>query len=274
MHVSPLDRAAGAYARTIRTSRGFALVGFAVVVVGITFAVLPMPRLVKLLAIATPAIAALALSEYSFGRVKQLLRRSHEAFERGDADALESYRRALYGSGEPDPGIVDNWRVRLSEEHLVRERWAEARDVLARIDRQKLPLASRPGVLNNLAYAMGLAGQPEEALVLAGQALQEAAALGDTYPEEKVAVLRGTRGILLSLAGRHDDAVAELAPLVDGGLGSTRARAARGYHHGASLRALGRMSDAAAAWEKAAREEGPWADRARTAAAQMTPHRS
>lgn len=192
------------------------------------------------------------------------------AYERGDlaeAEHFSALMRALSGVND-SPESLEMEKVGKGERLILSERWAEARDVLASIDRSLLPEMNRPGILNNLAYATAQAGDPERAIELVGKGLKEAEALGDTYPPEKLPFFRGTHGIALTLAGRHEDAIALLAPLLEIEK-PPRARSARTYYLGQSLRALGRTAEATRALEVAAAGEGPFVERAKTALAAL-----
>jgi len=186
-----------------------------------------------------------------------------DALDRGDADELARLRgitRPLYAKYGPKRAQAFE-KLGLGEELIVRERWAEARDVLASVDRALLMRAQRPGALTNLAYTMAHAGDPKRACALAAQALTEA---GDdpTYPPEKLANLQGTHGIALSLAGHHVEAVSRLQSLPDAA-GSRRALAVRAFYLGVSLEALDRHAEARRVWEIGAQKDGPFAQRSR-----------
>jgi tetratricopeptide (TPR) repeat protein len=204
---------------------------------------------------------------------KRLLAQYKEAFERGDV-AEATRLRALVRAGLPDSLPVRNSElVGQGELLLLEERWAEARDVLAKVDRSLLPEANRPGVLSNLAYATAQAGEPERGVELVGRALAEAAAQGTDYPPEKLPFLRGTHGVALSLAGRHDDAIAHLEPLAPI-TKPKRARSTRLYFLAQSYRALGRFDDTVRTLSLSADGEGRFAQRAREALAKLHPHRT
>lgn len=192
------------------------------------------------------------------------------AYERGDlaqAEHFSALMRAFSGAGD-SPEQLEMEKVGQGERLILVERWAEARDVLASIDRSMLPQMNRPGILNNLAYATAQAGDPERAIELILQAQEEAKAIGASYPQEKLPFMRGTHGISLSLMGRDEDAVALLAPLVEIEK-PVRARTARAYYLGQSLRALGRIAEAVPPFEIASKGEGPFAQRAEAALAEL-----
>lgn len=228
------------------------------------------PQIIALVLLAT--ILGLAANIALAAERRRRLRAQYKAaFERGDHAEAARVRRLLR-AGLPDTPLVRvSELVGDGEMLILQERWAEARDVLARIDRAQLPEASRPGVLNNLAYATALAGEPARAAELARRALEEAKAQGDAYPREKHPFLRGTLGIAWALAGQHDEAIALLEPLLADG--PPRAIATRAFHLGQSLRALGRFDEAERALSRGAAQDGPFADRCRDALAGMTPHR-
>lgn len=192
-------------------------------------------------------------------RAARLLRQYHEAFERGDADEVERIRDTIERLFPPTGPYK---LIGEGEILILRERWAEARDVLEKIKREHLPMINRPGILNNLAYATAHAGDPEKAVELARTALAEAKRQGEKYPATKIVNIRGTLGIALSLAGRHTEAIETLEALKNES-GSPRSRAVRAYFLGNSLRGAGRADRARSAYETAAGLDGPWADRAR-----------
>lgn len=228
------------------------------------------PQIIALVLLAT-IIGLAANIALATQRRRRLLVQYRAAFERGDVDALERARRLLR-AGLPDSAVMTHAELVGDGERLIlQERWAEARDVLARIDRAQLPEVSRPGVLNNLAYATALAGEPARGAELARRAIEEAKAQGAAYPRERHPFLRGTLGIALSLAGEHEEAIALLEPLVADG--PPRAIATRAFHLGQSLRALGRFDEAERALSRGAAQDGPFAERCRDALATMTPHR-
>lgn len=228
------------------------------------------PLLVALVLLAT-FMGLTAATTMSARRRRRLLARYKAAFERGDVDELVRLRRLVHAGLPTTPLTTQSELVGDGEMLILRERWAEARDVLAKIDRSVLPEQARPGVLNNLAYATALAGEPARAADLARQAIEEAKAQGASYPPEKHPFLRGTLGVALSLAGKHEEAIGLLEPLLDSG--NARAIAARAFHLGGSLRALGRLEEAQRALSRGAAQEGPFAERCRDALAAMTPHR-
>jgi len=192
-------------------------------------------------------------------RGARLLRQYHEAFERGDADEAERVRDTLE---RMFPQTNDRRLIGEAELLILRERWAEARDVLERIKREHLPMINRPGILNNLAYTTAHAGDPAKGIELARKALAEAKRQGEKYPETKVASIRGTLGIALSLGGKHHEAIEVLEALKNES-GTSRSRAARAYFLGESLRAAGKADRARTAYATAAALDGKWAERAR-----------
>ena len=83
--------------------------------------------------------------------------------------------------------------------------------------------------------------------------------------------LRGTHGIALTLAGRHEEAV----PLLEAGVehGTERSRNERLYWLGRAYRFLGREDDARDAFMKAIALTGPCTDEAKAALSDATPFR-
>lgn len=224
------------------------------------------------LALMIPMSLFIAVQRTSASRAR-LLRAYKEAYERGDL-AEVARLRPLVRAGLPDtPSTRNSEKVGDGETHLLHERWAQARDVLATVDFAILPKTSRPGVLSNLAYATAQAGEPERGIELVRDALAQAEALGGEYPQEKLPYLRGTHGVALHLAGRHEEAIDELEPLMAVET-PKRARTTRAYYLAQSYRALGRFGEAAATFTVAAGGVGPFAQRARDALANLHPHRS
>jgi tetratricopeptide (TPR) repeat protein len=190
--------------------------------------------------------------------------RYREAFERGDVATAEQLSARMRDMSDVSPASREMEKVGRGERLILMERWAEARDVLASIDRAVLPLMNRPGILNNLAYATALAGDPERAIEWILQAQEEAEAIGADYPREKLQFMRGTQAIALSLADKHEEAIAILEPLIAIEK-PVRARSTRAYFLGRSYRAIGRTADAARAFELAAGGEGPFVEAAKGA---------
>lgn len=211
-------------------------------------------------------------SAASHAKRVRLLAKYKDAFERGDAE--EALRiRTLVRAGLPDGELTrESEKVGLGEMCLLNEKWAEARDFLLKVDRSLLPRKTRPGVLSNLAWATAQAGEPARAVELVRQALAEAEEQGAAYPAEKWPYLRGTHGVALGLAGHHEEAVSWLEPLI-AIEHPPRARATRAFYLGQSQRALGRFAEAASAYELATKGSGPYADRARAALRNLSPHR-
>lgn len=198
------------------------------------------------------------------------------AFDRGDVETANKLsaliREASVKLSDPEladsPLMREMEKVGKGERLLLTETWAEARDVLASIDRAVLPDMNRPGVLNNLAYATAQAGDPEKAIPLIEQARAEADRMGDDYPNEKRQFMRATHGIALSLAGRNEEAVALIEPVI-AIENPKRARTTRAFYLAKSYAALGRADDAARMFELAAGGEGAFAPRAKEALAKL-----
>ena len=191
------------------------------------------------------------------------------AYANGDIVEVARLKRLMDGTGPPRSPFERANRALGDAEVLVYvERWVEGRDALAKVDREALPVRARPGVLGQRGYATAHAGQADLGVELLEAAVEEAAAQPD-YPAEKQWFMRVRLGIALSLAGRHDDAVAVLAAVLAGVGdydGDFREWTAAQFFLGRSLRACGTFDDAMVAFEAAARSgEGPFAPRARAA---------
>lgn len=204
----------------------------------------------------------------AISRVLSVSTAHEKALADGDIDEVRRLRRLMDGSGPPQTPLEGaNRAVGDAELLYYFERWAEARDAFSRIDRAALHAVARPGVLAQQGYATAHAGQPELGLELLEKAMSEADAQRD-YPIEKRWFLRARLGTVLSLAGRHEDAVSVLETLLseDDGTSDARAWTAATFFLGQSFRASGRFDDAMACLEAASSEgSGPFATRARAA---------
>lgn len=147
---------------------------------------------------------------------------------------------------------------------LKTQRWEEARDVLSSLDRSRLPLVERPGVLAILAHLNAMAGDRKRSTELILGALKEVEAIGD-YPKEKLLFLQGTHVLALLLDGKADEVIGFLRPLM--AIDSTnRLRAGHAYFLATAYLALGREDDARPLFEiTAAGEPNPFAGRAKQA---------
>lgn len=192
-----------------------------------------------------------------------------QAYANGDIVEVARLKRLMDGTGPPRSPFEQANRALGDAEVLVYvERWAEGRDALAKVDREALPVRARPGVLGQRGYATAHAGQPDLGVELLEAAAQEADAQPD-YPAEKQWFMRVRLGIALSLAARHDDAIAVLSAVLEGVgdyEGDLREWTAGQFFLGRSLRARGTFDDAMAAFDAAAHDgDGPFAPRARAA---------
>jgi tetratricopeptide (TPR) repeat protein len=204
--------------------------------------------------------------------VAELTALYQRAFQKGDLAKAEQLSAMMRAFSDGSPVNQEMAKVGQGERLILGERWAEARDVLASIDRSILPETSRPGVLNNLAYSTALAGDPSRAIELIVEALKHAESITG-YPSEKLPFMRATHGIALSLAAKHEEAIALLEPVV-AIPAPPRARTARAYFLAQSYRALGRTADATRSFELAATGgEGPFAKPAAEALAQLAQQR-
>lgn len=147
----------------------------------------------------------------AYREADKLPQRYYDAFARGDADGLAALNR-LFRLFHPDGDErAAHENMRLGEEMIVRKRWAEAENALARVKLDVFPAHSRAVVLNNLAYVTARNGNPTKAIEIVERAFAE----GDKAPGAKMIPslpsLRGTHGIALFLAGRPEEAL----PLLD-----------------------------------------------------------
>ena len=192
-----------------------------------------------------------------------------KAYANGNIVEVARLKRLMDGTGPPrSPFERANRALGDAELQVHFEHWAEARDALAKIERDALPARARPGVLGQQGYATAHAGQPDLGVELLEKAVEEAEAQPD-YPAERQWFMRVRLGIALSLAARHDEAIAVLDAVLDGvgGYdGDLREWTAAHFFLGRSLRARGTFDDAMVAFDAATRNgEGPFAARARAA---------
>lgn len=199
-------------------------------------------------------------------RAGQIVKKFHAAYARRDIPEITRMKRLMEGSGPP-ANDQDRANRLLGEAELLLtfERWAEARDAYSRIDVSKLPPRAAPILGSARALATAHAGQGDLAVPMVEQALHLADTIAD-YPPGKRWVVHARLGVVLSLAGRHDDAVAVIEALLDDP--STEQAevdewTAALFFLGTSSRAAGAVDDALACFERAATEgEGPFVARA------------
>ncbi|HEY8080290.1 MAG TPA: hypothetical protein VIF62_39440 [Labilithrix sp.] len=257
-------RIVGAIGRVFRRASATAiLLGFIVATVAFAgIAAAGMPRVGLALMVASVACALPFL--WAGWSIAKLAGRLEDAVDRWDADEIERVHRALDGDGPPVSALDRELRkIGRAEELLVRERYEEARRVYASIEHDLVPTYSRPGLLGGQAYATALAGHADAALALARRALDEAMKLGDAYSEAKLWTQQARHGVVLSLADRHDEALAEIGPLLDDKLRPSLYTSAA-YHYARSLDVLGEHERARGWLENVAELGGPWAARARS----------
>lgn len=208
----------------------------------------------------------------AFRELRKLPQRYADAFERGDADALAEVSR-LFAYVYADSVIADAMLHSLAGvELIVRKKWIEARDELAKVKRRVLPKESDIVALNNFAYATARAGDAAKGVILAESAVEQARHIDTPTMKRYVASLRGTHAIALHLADRNDEALPILEEIVrEEAL--PRLANERNYWLGRVYRALGRQDDAHAAFARAAELEGPCREEARTELASSSPFR-
>lgn len=194
--------------------------------------------------------------------LRALRRRHASAFENEDAAAMRAVLRDYESLIGGRPALREQLRAAKAEVLLIEERWIEARDALATVDRARLDRRLHAGVLNNLAWSTAHAGDPGRAIALAEQALEEARAAAST----RTAAIRGTLGVAYALGDRHAEAAAVLEEVLRLG-GSPRMQAIRAFFLGEAQRALGKHQAAADAYRRAiaAQRAGRWSVRARRA---------
>ncbi len=273
-----LDRTAMSVVRPFRHYRQPLLI-LLPIFLGLLCLPLPVGWLVHALGLAIPKLAsAIGLSvlflpalffALALNRVLTVSMDYGKAHGAGDIVQVARLKRLMDGSGPPRSPFERANRMLGDAELLAHfERWAEAREKLAEIDLEALPERARPGVLGHQGYATAHAGQADLGVELLEKAVEEAKAQPD-YPAEKQWFMRVRLGIALSLAGRHEDAIAVLDAVlegVDGYEGELREWTAALFFLGRSLRACGTFDEAMASFDAAARGgEGPFAPRAKAA---------
>jgi len=227
----------------------------------------PLVKALTMIALGLPGIAFALI----FNRGMLVAARYSTAHVNGDMEEAARWRRLMEGSDPPRTAFERaNRQLGDAEMLLYFERWAEARDAFAQIDRDALSEVTRPGVLGQQGYATAHAGQPELGVEEVEKAVEESEAQPD-YPAGKRWFMRVRLGVALSLADRHEDAVAVLDGVlagIDGYDGEPREWTAAQFFLGRSLRANGSVDDAMVCFDSAARHgEGPFAVRAKAALA-------
>lgn len=227
------------------------------------------------LAVLVPSIAVTLLA---MNRMRRRVGELSAAFDEADAARVTALRKLFYN---PVPKTLSELHTELTGdgEMLLRlGKWAEARDTLARVDRERLLALVRPGILSELGLATAHAGEPERGLALVDEAVAEASAQR-LYPATKWWYLNARRGVALSLAGRHGAAIEALhAVVTDDAHGDAFERSAVTFFLARSFHGVGREDDAWGLLEAMARRDGggPWARRARAMleARAGAPHRA
>jgi tetratricopeptide (TPR) repeat protein len=212
-----------------------------------------------------------AARKLAYRETRDLPTRYYDAFTRGDADELAALRSVflLYHPDADERAAYENMWI--GEEMIVRKGWAEGQAALEKVDLSHFTASSRATILNNLAYVTARNGDPTRALEIIERAFEH----GDQSPNEKMVetlpTLHGTKGMALTLAGRHEEALPLLELGVEGG--SPRSRNERLYWLGRVHRILGQEDEAQNAFGRAIELGGPCTDDARTALAEATPFR-
>lgn len=167
---------------------------------------------------AMPLAVAFGIIAWSYAAqvsVRNFAARYEEAFAERDLAAIARLRRLYEGEHPRTPAEHALRHVGDAELFMRLERWEEARESYAKIDRDCIPPGARPGVLGAHGFVTARAGEPDLGVALLERATAEADAMR-SYPEDKRWNLRTRHGMALSLAQRHEEAIAMLAPLIDG----------------------------------------------------------
>ncbi|MBS2013179.1 MAG: tetratricopeptide repeat protein [Deltaproteobacteria bacterium] len=266
---SRLDAAASAVLRPFRARMdwilfaAFVCIALPFVTVGVLGATVALSRVAVVAVFAVASLPAIVML-VALQRARSLSARHQEALDRGDLDAVVAIRRVMEGPPERQNRFQRaNSALGHAELLLRMERWPEARDAFAQLDTIALPETARPIVVSERAVAMAHAGEAEAALALVQQAIADADRLAE-YPREKLWHLRARLGIVRSLAGRHDDAVETLGPLLEESPGNDPVAWTEAmFFLAQSLRGSGNTDDAMAVLEQALEGEGPFVARVR-----------
>jgi tetratricopeptide (TPR) repeat protein len=209
--------------------------------------------------------------------VKRAYRRLSAAVERedyADARGLLLELRAIYRGSRS----ATEW-LQLQEGTVLsmQGKYAEAAALLQSIDRGRLGAMWAPLLLNNLAWALALAGKPDAGVARARESIEawDKAANRAITSNDLRACQLGTLGAALVLSGEAAEGVSLLEQSLARG-GRAREQAARAFFLGEGLRALGREEDAATAYRRAAAEapESEFGRRGRSALEELRPYRA
>jgi tetratricopeptide (TPR) repeat protein len=161
--------------------------------------------------------------------------RLREATEREEWVEARRLVDELKVPNHPTLALSESWI--LCEE----ERWQEAYDLLASVDRRRIPKVMLAPLLNNMSWALAHLGRHDEAIEVGEAALAVADATSRPY-------CLGTLGTAKQMAGKPGEAV----PLLQEALATRGARPAaqvvRGFYLGEALMALGRTDEARVAY--------------------------
>ncbi|MDB4945244.1 MAG: hypothetical protein JWP97_4778 [Labilithrix sp.] len=167
-------------------------------------------------------VAACGMLAWTYGASAALRGRLGEleqAYEARDVHEVTRLRGLIAGAPET-PAEHAAAHVGDAELMMRLDRFEEARAAYAQCDRALLPPLTRPGVLGAHGLATALAADAEAGVALIEEAIREADAT-KKYPPERRRYLSLRLGIALSMADRHEEAVAELEPSVAAGADQT-----------------------------------------------------
>ena len=137
------------------------------------------------------------------------------------------------------------------------ERFQDGMRMLEAIPRDTLPKPLHPTMLWHLAWCKANSGEPEEALLLARQLLDQP---GTQFTDELIGALRGSA---LFYAHRYQEALSPLSEALAGDL-SPYNRACAEHYLGLSLESLSRWQEARSAFQRSVgAAECKWARRSR-----------
>ena len=196
---------------------------------------------------------------YLKGSLRRALIRYHQAVEREDIAAMRQDMDWLVSSvdGSKRPPARAAAQL-LQAMHLVdTECFQDGMRTLAGIPRDSLPKVLHGALLWRLAWCKANTGEPEEAVLLSREALDQ------RFGPSEEGLIPALRGSALFYAGRSQEALSPLSEALAGEL-SPYNRACAEHYLGLSLESLSRWEEARAAFERSIGAfECKWARRSR-----------
>jgi tetratricopeptide (TPR) repeat protein len=208
----------------------------------------------------------LTLVALQIALVRASQRRLQRALSHGDVSAVRHELAELVATYRGQPRVRELLRSMEANLLVLEERYPEARALLESIDQSVIGEERLPMLQSQLAWCMAHVGDAEPAVELARAALGRA----QSQPVDVQAYCQGALGVAYVLAGKPAQALPLLSANAE--VGGARNQSARAFYLGEALRAEGRMSEARAAYDRAAAiaPEGPFGKRARVHADELT----